>query len=477
MRIAFKNCKVYSKFIPLEIHSAIVVRDGIVESFNEVNDAIDLGGKFIIPAFIDAHLHLDEIGLYLNSLDLRGVRSIEEMRERLRAFASSTEGPIIGHGWDHELFAEKRWPKKDDIDDIVNDRPVFLSRICLHAALANSYLLKSSGMDGDGIVVESNFEFLRKKVLEMIPLNIKEKYMRDALMHVAKSGISAVGYVSCSAENLRIIENIEASAGLPLRVFVYLNPQELESYRKGIVKGVKLFVDGSLGARTALLTEKYEDQETMGVQVTDLDTLKKYVEKANSMGIDIAIHAIGDRAMDIAINVLQNRNGIKRIEHASLVRDDQLERMTGIHAVVQPHFIISDFWAVKRVGVRRAKWVYRFRDLMNFTNVAFSTDSPVEPVDPFLTLDAAINRGKNYGIELYKYTADQCLTPEEAYYCYTEGSAKALGIEGGTLEPGKEAYFLILDRDPIVEMDQKRIRILGIYFANRFNTLDKFEKL
>jgi len=464
MKIAFKNCNVYSSFIPKVVHHSIVIENGKIISFNEESDAIDLNGKYIIPAFIDSHLHLDEIGLYLNSLDLRGVRSIDELREKLRDFASKTKGPIIGHGWDQELFREKRWPKKEDVDDIVGERPLFLSRVCLHAALVNSRFLEIMGKNGDGLVFENEFEIFRRKLISLIPNELKLKYMEDAMRYVLSKGICTVGYVSCSLENLKIVENLISSKKYPLDVNVYINAEDIENYDKGsrFVKGVKLFVDGSLGARTALLSEKYEDNDTYGEQVTSFEKLREIIDRANKLGLDVAIHAIGDRAIDIALDALRYAENGKRIEHASVVRDDQLKKFKGIHAVVQPHFIISDFWAVKRVGIKRARYVYRFKDLMKETNVAFSTDAPVEPVDPLLTIDAAINRGKNEGIELSKYTMDQALTYEEAYHCYTAGSAMALGIKGGTLLPGMDANFLILDRDPL-KNDPKEIMILEIF--------------
>ncbi|MBD6955719.1 MAG: amidohydrolase [Thermoplasmata archaeon] len=468
MRISFRNCKVYSKFMPLEVHDALVVEDGRVISFNEEENARDLGGSYIIPAFVDSHLHLDEIGLYLNSLDLRGVKSIKELRYKLEEFASRTEGPIIGHGWDQELFMEGRWPSKVDIDDIVNDRPVFLSRVCLHAALVNSYFLELMGMEGDGIVKENEFEIFRKRIISMVPREKKIKYMRDAVEHVASYGICKVGYVSCSLENLSILEDLRRKDQLPIDVLVYLNSEDLRNYdgKSSMVKGIKLFVDGSLGARTALLSKEYSDQGTRGEQVMDYNKIVEYIEKANECGLDVAIHAIGDAAVDIALEALKHARNGKRIEHASVVRDDQLEKFEGIDAVVQPHFIISDFWVLERLGVERARYVYRFRDLMNETNVAFSTDAPVEPVDPFLTLDAAINRGKNEFIDLYRYTEDQSLRPNEAYHCYTSGSMRALGLDCNPLQPGDEANFLILDRDPL-SSNQREIKILEIYFRGK----------
>ncbi len=469
MKISFKNGRIYSRFIPLEIHENIVIENGKVKSFESDENAVDLDGKYIIPAFIDSHLHLDEIGLFLNTLDLRGVRSIKEMREKLKKFSEKNSGPIIGHGWDQELLEEKRWPNKNDIDDIVNDRPVILTRTCLHAALVNSYFLEIMGKKGDGIVFENEFEIFRKKFLSMIPRDLKVKYMEDAVKFVAENGICAVGFVSCTIESLEIIEELQKKGKLPIHIYVYLNAEDFMKYnfKNENVKGVKLFIDGSLGARTALLSERYNDMDTYGEQVMDDEYLITMVQKANEMGKDVAIHAIGDRALDIAIEILRKANHGKRIEHASIVRDDQLEKLRGINVVVQPHFIISDFWIIDRIGEHRAKYVYRFKDLMKYTNLSFSTDAPVEPVNPFLTLSAAIKRGREKNLSAYSFTENQIIDLKEAYHCYTLGSSKALGIDLGTLLPGKEANFLILDRDPLAT-DPEKINISGIFIKGNW---------
>ncbi|MGC8644715.1 MAG: amidohydrolase [Thermoplasmata archaeon] len=469
MKISFVNGRIYKHFNPPETCDAITVENGRVIYAGESARArllghriIDLHGKTVIPGIIDAHMHLDELGTYLNILDLRGTRSIREMRERLRDFAATHEGPIMGHGWDQEMFEEKRWPVKEDIDDIVNDRPVLLSRVCLHAALVNSFFINAAGYRStSGIVKEEEFEAFRTKFNSLVPSELKRKFISDALKELARNGITSVGFVSCSKESFNILKDMDKNGEIAIRVNVYMNAEDLESALKQSntdhlrVKGVKLFVDGSLGARTALLSRDYDDEATRGEQVFSWDFLRGKIDLAVRNGLQVAMHAIGDGAMDIAISLLRDHPR-QRIEHCSVVRDDQLVKLKGFNAVVQPHFLITDFWIKERLGEERARWAYRFRDLSKVANVAFSTDSPVEPIDPFQTIYAAVTRGFNEGIFLSKFE-DQKFSVTEALRYYTEGAAIALGEKYcGRIDEGYFADFAILPRDPL-SIDPKEL--------------------
>jgi len=482
MKLAFINGNIYTKLKPLNVAEAMVIENDKIIFTGDNNTAIklaekiiNLNGKTLLPGFIDAHMHLDELGMYLNILDLRNTRSIEELREKLREFAKSHPGPIMGHGWDQELFKEKRWPNKNDINDIVNDRPVILTRVCVHAALVNDFFLKSMNFINDtGIVKENEFEIFRKKYNSMIPKEIKRKYILDAIDELIKNGISSIGFVSCNSEIFNILKELDYENKIPIRVNVYLNPEDLDlniNFKNSEhlkLKGIKLFVDGSLGVRTALLSEKYDDEDTYGEQVFSEEFLKNNVKKAILHNLQIAIHAIGDKAMDIAISLLNDFPG-NRIEHCSVVRDDQLDKLKNINLVIQPHFIITDYWVLDRVGKRRAKFIYRFKDLANVTNIAFSTDSPVEPINPFLTIQAAVTRGKYENIPISKFPGQE-LSVEDSIYYYTMGSAIALKEDKiGSLNIGNFADFIILDDDPIKKNINKinEIRVKEIYISGK----------
>ncbi len=471
MKTGFVNGKIYVKFKPIRVEDAMLVENNRIVKLGKSSDigklaekTVDLKGKTILPGFIDAHMHIDELGQYLNILDLRGTRSIEEMKEKLKEFAYKNSGPIMGHGWDQEIFSEKRWPTRYDIDDVVNDRPVLLTRVCLHAAVVNTKMLelvdyKKEGenfpyRDNEplGIVKEDVFELFRKKFNRMIPKDRKRKMIEQAIDHILSNGVTSVGFVSVSDEIFDIIKSIYDEKGLNLRIFAYMNKESklksMEISDKLKIKGIKLFVDGSLGARTAYLTKMYKDAPTYGQIVEKKEDLEKIIIEKDGQ---VAIHAIGDGGIDIALDIAKKYSNL-RIEHASIMRDDQLNLAMKLNLtlVVQPHFIITDFWVLDRVGKDRAKFVYRFKDMVEKgINLAFSTDAPVEPVDPWLTVYAAITRGKYENLEIFKYTEDQCLNLEESLYSYTMGSANALQeFSIGSLEEGKFADFVVLEKDP-----------------------------
>ncbi len=481
MKVGFVNGKIYVSFKPKRVEEAMLVENNKIVKVGKSIEIeklsekiVDLNGKTVLPGFIDAHLHLDEIGQFLNILDLRNVKSIEEMKKKLKEFAENSSGPIMGHGWDQEMFEEKRWPTRYDIDDVVDDRPVLLTRVCLHAAVVNTKMLelvdyKKEGENFPyenneplGIVKEEVFELFRKKFNRMIPEDIKKKMVEQAMDHVLSNGITSVGFVSVSDEIFNILKKINDEGKLRLRVFAYMNKnsklKSMEINEKLKIKGIKLFADGSLGARTAYLTEMYSDEKTYGQVVEKKENIEKIIRDKDGQ---IAIHAIGDGGIDFALDIAKVYGNV-RIEHASVMRDDQLDlaKKLNLTLVVQPHFIISDFWIIDRVGKERMKWVYRFRDMVERgINVAFSTDSPVEPVNPWLTIYAAMTRGKYEKLEIFNYTENQCLDLEESLYCYTMGSAKALQEYSiGSLEEGKFADFIILERDPFDINDPEELK-------------------
>nr|3IGH_X Chain X, UNCHARACTERIZED METAL-DEPENDENT HYDROLASE [Pyrococcus horikoshii] len=472
---ALINGTIYTSFNPLKKVSGLVISHGkvIYAGDSEVakkivelsgGEIVDLKGKYVMPAFFDSHLHLDELGMSLEMVDLRGAKSIEELIQRLKR----GKGRIIfGFGWDQDELGE--WPTRKELNAI--DKPVFIYRKCFHVAVANDKMLEllnltpSKDFDEDtGIIKEKSLEEARKVINERV-LTVEDYvyYIKRAQEHLLDLGVKSVSFMSVNEKALRALFYLEREGKLSINVFAYVTPEvldKLESIGLGrfqgnrlTIAGVKLFTDGSLGARTALLSKPYsDDPSTSGQLVMEREELIRITEKARSLGLDVAIHAIGDKALDVALDVFETTGFPGRIEHASLVRDDQLERVKNlkVRLSVQPHFIISDWWIVERVGEERVKWVYRFKDLMKVAELGFSTDSPIEPADPWLTVDAAVNRGKGK-VKLYELTKDQALDIKDALHSYTYGSARvSLASDIGKLEPGFKAEYIILDRDPLV---------------------------
>lgn len=515
--VGFINGKIYLSFKPLKIADGLLVSDGRV-LYAGPRDAVailakslggnlvDLGGKVVIPGFIDTHLHLDSLGLSLHALDLRSVKSIYELKSKLREYAATVKTEwILGHGWDHELFEERRWPTRWDIDEVIPDKPVLLTRMCLHAGVLNTRALELTGLSKNhikgvlrdssgnptGIVVEEALKVIRERIKETLGFRDHVELIKTAQKHLLSHGITTVGFVSCGLVSLKALLELWRNGELNIRVRVYLNPanggvdvigvlRELgvkvgfgDEYLK--IMGIKLFLDGALGARTAWLSEPYsDDPSTSGYPLMDLDKLKETAKIVDEAGLQLAVHAIGDRAVRAALDVLRelpNTGKLRhRIEHVSIIKDDDLKLMAelGAVAVVQPHFIISDWWAINRLGEKRIKWLYRFKSLIDAgIPVSFSTDAPVEPVNPWETVYAAVTRGVYEHVPFYEATLHESLNVVEALHAYTYGSAYAIHSERelGSLEQGKLADFLVIDRDPlsISERELRYIRVLEVY--------------
>ncbi|MEM0470462.1 MAG: amidohydrolase [Desulfurococcaceae archaeon] len=513
----FVGGKIYLSFKPLKVVDGLLVyggrvlyagpRDAVAILAKSLGgNLVDLHGKTVIPGFIDAHLHLDSLGLSLLTLDLRGVGSIEELKGKLKEYATTAKTKwILGHGWDHELFKERRWPTRWDIDEVVPDKPVLLTRACLHAGVLNTSALELTGLSKShvngvlrdssgnptGIVVEEALKIAREKVKGMLGFKDYLELVKVAQKHLLSQGITTVGFVSCGLTPLKALLELWRSGELNIRVRVYLNPVnggvDIVSVLRNLgvkagfgddrlkIMGVKLFLDGALGARTAWLSEPYsDDPQTSGYPVMDLKKLEEFAKLVDEAGLQLAVHAIGDKAVKEALNVLRELPGTRklrhRVEHVSLIKDDDLKLMAelGATAVVQPHFVISDWWAMNRLGRKRVRWLYRFKSLID-TGIptSFSTDAPVEPVNPWETVYAAVTRGRYENVPFYEDTIQESLNTIEALHAYTYGSAYVMHDERelGSLEQGKFADLLVIDRDPLStpERELRYIRVLEVY--------------
>jgi len=521
--------KIYSKFKPIKEVEAIIVANGRIifagDSYRAEKISEELGAKkiklqgVIMPAFIDSHVHLDLIGEYLNQLDLRNVKSISELKEKLREYSARTNYSwIYGRGWDQELFQEKRYPTRWDLDDVENNKAVILSRFCGHAAVLNTKAMELVGLlnvfDQDivrddkgnpiGLIREKAVSLALEKYRESLSDKELEKFLLDAMKYSASQGVATVGIAGCSLRILNILIklNVEKRQIIRIRAYIRLNGNKeiLRKFkemgiRKGYgddflkIMGFKIIFDGALGVRTAYLSEPYSDDAYNYGQINlDENSLVEIVKEADEAGLQMAIHAIGDKASDIVINAYKEARNFKvlrhRIEHASLLREDQIKIISqlGIPLAIQPHFIISDWWAKKRVGEKRIKWLYAFNSMLrNGINISLSTDSPVEPLNPWETVYASVTRGKYEKIEYYEDTKHECLSLEDALHAYTYGSAYILHEENnlGSLEEGKFADFIVVNEDPfnVSEEELNKIKIMRTYINGKliFDYLENFQ--
>lgn len=442
---------------------------------------IDAENRTVIPGLVDCHAHMTGFGRFLQALDLRNVESIGKLQRKLKEH--SRKNPerdwILGRGWDQDKFAEKRYPNRWDLDAAVAEKPVFLTRVCGHAGVANSKALQlariteetqveGGRIDSDrttgkpsGILRENALELIRKAIPRPSPEELEEACTL-ACQKAVEAGLTSVHWIVDSAEEIRAIQKLHFNDKIPLRICLG-TPVDLldELVDLGLLTGfgndrlkigfVKILADGSLGAHTAALKEPYSDRpETKGLMLYQQRELNRLVSKAHRAGLQLAVHAIGDYAVEAVLEAFENaldknprENHRHRIEHCSVLNPKLIERMKrlGLIASIQPHFTVSDFWIATRLGKDRARRTYPFKTLTDTgVVVASGSDSPVEPIDPLLGVYAAVTR---------KDLTKEKLTVEEALKTYTLNAAYASFDESkrGTIQIGKFADMTVLSSD------------------------------
>ncbi len=498
---------IIASYKPFIYVKAMLIGDGRVLALGSIGSvkhvAGFLGAKIyeykhpILPGFVDAHMHIDGLGMVLMTSDLSNARSIDEILDVIGGSRRSISGWIIGRGFDHERLVEKKPPARDIIDKVVSDKPVLIIHRSGHMGVVNSpglrIVLQIMGDDLISRYVDLERGFLFEDALYILLSHIRdgmdytlmiEQYL-SAYRHLVENGVTAIGVTGISMKSFNTLMDLVERGLLKLRTYAYFHMDRYVDYKPIVgralnlyrrnnrlrINGLKLFIDGALGTWTAYLSKPYSDKpSTVGKLLLSYEELSGIINEASEYGLQVAVHAIGDAALD---NVLKAYNGVRecvaelrhRIEHASLVRDDQLEVIRRIKpvVVVQPHFVITDKWLLDRIGVERVRWSYRFRSLYNATTIAFSTDAPVEPVNPWETVYAAVTRGVEEGLKHGELTIDERMELINALHAYTRGGAYALYDDRlGCLTPGCYADYIVVDRNPFkIPMREIRgIRVL-----------------
>jgi predicted amidohydrolase YtcJ len=472
---------------------------------------IDLEGRRVVPGFNDAHVHFFSGGESLAGPQLRYSKSQQEFRDTLAMYARPLPtGTWITDGdWDHENWTPAELPTRQLIDGVTLNWPVFVNRLDGHMALANSAALKLAGVDRTtkdvpgGVIVrdaEGNPTGILKDaaqglVSRVIPPPSQEQIIRAiraAQLYANSHGVTSVQDMSASPDVLRAYQTMLKNGQLTVRISGH---QPLTSWKRladvGIVAdfgneylhigGVKGFADGSLGSTTALLFEPYLDSpQTSGIssaELADPEKMWRNIEGADAAGLQIAIHAIGDKANRTILDFyerLEREHGARdrrlRIEHAQHLTAADIPRFGKMHVIasMQPYHLIDDGrWAEKRIGPERAKMAYAFRSLLDSgATLAFGSDWSVAPMVPLMGIYAAVTRRTLDGKRPDGWVPEQKISVAEAVRAYTMGSAYASFEENskGSIEPGKLADFAVLT-DDIFEIDAVKIADTKVFMT------------
>lgn len=474
---------------------------GLAKLIGSGTRVIHNGKAMVVPGFMDAHVHLLTGGFQIARVDLRGASSPAEFIARLKQHAAKLPPGewIQGGDWDHERWPGAPLPERAWIDSVTPKNPVFVNRLDGHMSLANSAALRLAQItratreirggtivrdpktgEPTGVLKDNARDLVNRVIPGPSPAQ-SDSALARAMRWAAAHGVTAVGTVSddpgtlaiaSSWRELATLKRAHRNGTMLTRVSIYVS---LEGWRAMAdtlradgpgddwlrAAGVKGFVDGSLGSTTALFFEPYEDAPgTRGLLVTPEDSLRAWIGGADSAGLQVAVHAIGERANGLLLDIYDSvakahgpRDRRFRIEHAQHLRRQDIARLahSGVIASMQPYHAIDDGrWAEKRIGPERIKTTYAFRSLLdNNAHLAFGSDWTVAPMDPILGIYAAVTRRTLDEKNPKGWIPDQKIAVEEALRAYTAGNAYGVFAEGtrGKLAPGYLADIVVLDED------------------------------
>ena len=453
----------------------------------------DLKWLTVIPGLVDAHAHFNGYALGRSSVDLKGTASFGEITSMVVVrIGEIAEGEWVkGRGWDQNDWEISKYPEKGELDKVSAGNPVFLVRVCGHAALANSAALELAGIDRDtpdppgglivrggkgdptGILIDEAVELVREKIPSPSRDEKKRLYLAAAGECLA-AGLTGIHEMGISEETASIYRELYSEKSLSFRLTVYYlhNEENIESLlgagrMRGYadyhfeVAGVKFFIDGSLGARSAALLDDYSDDPgNRGILVIEPDELYKQVLNCHRMGFPVAIHAIGDRGNRLVLDQLEKARSADgaddlrdRIEHAQIISPEDIARFQELGVIPSMQFThcTSDMpWVENRLGPDRIKGAYAWRSLISSgCRIPGGSDFPVESIDPLLGIYAAVTRMDLEGNPAGGWNSSERLNIDEAVKAFTLDAAWAVHQEAdrGSLEEGKLADFVILSDD------------------------------
>jgi len=460
---------------------------------------IDAGGNMVVPGFIDSHVHFVDGGFRLSSVQLRNAKTPAEFIARIKAFAASAPvgAWITGGDWDHELWGGEL-PRRDWIDSVTPNNPVWVNRLDGHMSLANSAALRAAKVaratrnvpggtivrDASGEptgVLKDNATDLVNAVVPSPPAELEDRALDAAMAYVAAQGVTSVVNMG-SWNDLAIFERAHKSGRLRTRIYAAVPLATWEKLRDTVaargrgdawlrIGGLKGFVDGSLGSHTAAMLQPFTDAPSdTGLFVNTHEDLYKWTSGADKAGLHVIVHAIGDRAIRDQLDIFERvekedgpRDRRFRIEHAQHIAPSDIPRFAklGVIASMQPYHAIDDGrWADRVIGPERSKTTYAFRSLLDAgATLAFGSDWFVAPPTPLEGIYAAATRRTIDDRNPNGWVPEQKISVDDALRAYTRGGAHASFAEKekGTITPGALADFAIIDHD-LTRMAPEAIR-------------------
>jgi len=492
------NATIYSVDSYQTKYSSLAVKDGkfkyvggdeILSNFSSQN-IINAQGLPIYPGFIDSHAHFYDLGYYLNQVDLKNTQSLEEVIDRVVEFdVENNPNFILGRGWDQNDWNNKTFPTNTQLNEMFPDKPVVLRRIDGHAYLVNDSALKLAGInnltkvEGGEIVKIGNrltgvlIDNSMRLVDNIIPEPSKEESIQALLSAqdlAFKYGLTTISDAGLTKEQIYLIDELQKDGALKIKIYAMIenDPSSLEHFLelgpyktdRLNVRSVKVYVDGALGSRGALLIDDYSDRKGFkGIIRTPIDSVNKLALRLSGTKFQMNTHAIGDKANRIVLNAYRNalfdfRDPRWRIEHAQVIAEEDIELFNPkIIPSVQPTHATSDmYWLNDRIGQNRAKYSYAYKELLNKSKIiAFGTDFPVEDINPIMTFYSAVVRKDFNGFPDEGFQMENSISRGDALYAMTSFGAYANFEEDekGSIEVGKDADFIILDNDLITSSE------------------------
>ena len=519
----FINGEIYSMKKEGEKFQSLGIKDGKIAYLGTDEEAknlsskelINLKGKMMIPGMADAHLHLYAYCQNLTFVDLSKVHNINEMINLMKEKIKNVKKGdwVKGVNFDQSKWKENRFPTLEEMDSISKDNPIIIKRCCLHAVVANSKALEMASIGknyqaGSGGIVELDKDGMPNGILreqstkvfdDILPdplkdIEVQKRIMQDVLNDMSSKGITTIHTYAAKIwqynEDINIYKNFEKEGKLPLRVTVcidelfepeILTKEKLNNpYRKVQLGAYKIFSDGSMGSRSAALKEPYsDDPENSGFMLFTQEELNNKILTGYEHGLQPAIHAIGDRALDMTLSAIEytlkttKEKGMTdeeqkkrlpfRIIHVQMIDDDLLERMKKLPLVldIQPVFLCTDLhWIEDRIGKERLKGSFALKTMEKAGLIQTGgSDCPVETYEPLKGIYAAVTRQDMEGYPTEGFLPEERLSVYEALCMYTKNVPYATGQESvlGTLEIGKFADLTVLEKN-LFKIDKKEIK-------------------